>query len=139
MFFPECFSRAVCGRASRGLYHGRTIGFGNNVSHSERRTRRSWKPNVHSKNLWSDIYQKFLHFNVTTHALRCIDKAGGLDGYLLTTPDHVVGNPKAAIIKKEMNEMIKSGKVLHPYERAKRMSEQVRLSEQEKKAASGVV
>jgi len=26
--------------------------------------------------------------SITMHALRCIDKAGGLDEYLLTTPEH---------------------------------------------------
>jgi len=29
------------------------------------------------------------------HALRCIDKAGGLDEYLLTTPEHKLDNDLA--------------------------------------------
>jgi hypothetical protein len=33
------------------------IGFGNKVSHSERKSRRSWKPNVQSKRLWSELLQ----------------------------------------------------------------------------------
>ncbi len=37
----------------------------------------------------------FLHFNVTTNALRTITKKGGLDGYLLKTKDAVIGNPNA--------------------------------------------
>jgi len=61
------------------------IRFGNSVSHSERKTRRSWKPNVHKKRLWSEALNEFVTFNVTCHALKCIDKAGGLDAYLLTT------------------------------------------------------
>mmetsp|Transcript_21154 Transcript_21154/g.27752 ORF Transcript_21154/g.27752 Transcript_21154/m.27752 type:complete len:119 (+) Transcript_21154:90-446(+) len=73
------------GRAARGLFAGRDVGFGNKVSHSERKTRRKWKPNVQKKRLWSDILDDWVRFNVTTHALRCIDKAGGLDNYLLHT------------------------------------------------------
>lgn len=46
------------------------------------RTRRNWRPNVHSKRLWSDALGKWVHFNVTTKALRCVDKAGGLDNYV---------------------------------------------------------
>ena len=73
-------------RAAKGLYAGRDVGFGNKVSHSERKTRRMWKPNVQKKRLWSEALQDFIRFSVTTHALRCIDKAGGLDKYILQTP-----------------------------------------------------
>ncbi|KAL0739282.1 hypothetical protein Bca4012_015492 [Brassica carinata] len=53
------------------------MGFGN-------RSRRCWKPNVQEKRLFSYIFDR--HVKVTPHALRCIDKAGGLDEYLLRTP-----------------------------------------------------
>nr|GMC77721.1 54S ribosomal protein L24, mitochondrial [Ipomoea batatas] len=52
------------------------------------RTRRNWKPNVQGKRLFSYILDRFIRVKVTTHALRCIDKAGGLDEYLLKTPYH---------------------------------------------------
>jgi large subunit ribosomal protein L28 len=44
-------SRQPLNRARRGLYGGKRVIFGNNVSHSKRRTRRRWKPNVQHKNL----------------------------------------------------------------------------------------
>jgi len=31
--------------------------------------------------------QEMVPFKVTTHALKCVDKAGGLDNYLLLTKD----------------------------------------------------
>ena len=43
--------RQPLNRARRGLYGGKRVIFGNNVSHSKRRTRRQWKPNVQHKNL----------------------------------------------------------------------------------------
>merc|ERR1711924_279041 len=70
-------------RANRGLYHGKTVISGNNVSFSKNRTRRKWKPNKQSKRLMSLELNEVIKLNVTTHALRCIDKAGGLDEYIL--------------------------------------------------------
>lgn len=52
------------------------------------RTRRCWKPNVQEKRLFSYILDRHIRVKVTTHALRCIDKAGGIDEYLLKTPYH---------------------------------------------------
>lgn len=52
------------------------------------RTRRNWKPNVQEKRLFSYIMDRHIRVKVTTHALRCIDKAGGIDEYLLKTPYH---------------------------------------------------
>jgi large subunit ribosomal protein L28 len=42
-------------------------------------------PNVQSKKLQSELLGETLKVRVTTRALRCIDRAGGLDNYLLTT------------------------------------------------------
>nr|GMC71298.1 54S ribosomal protein L24, mitochondrial [Ipomoea batatas]GMC74965.1 54S ribosomal protein L24, mitochondrial [Ipomoea batatas] len=128
-------STVVMGRAHRGLYAGRHIQFGNQVSEdggnnqfpesdiqlfwhfitrnvflgiavqssdfivkvksdiltdlmADNETRRNWKPNVQGKRLFSYILDRFIRVKVTTHALRCIDKAGGLDEYLLKTPYH---------------------------------------------------
>lgn len=50
------------------------------------RTRRTWKPNVQEKRLFSYVLDRHIRVKVTTHALRCIDKAGGIDEYLLKTP-----------------------------------------------------
>ncbi|XP_027080914.2 uncharacterized protein [Coffea arabica] len=82
-------SKVVMGRAHRGLYAGRHIQFGNQVSHDGgNKSRRSWKPNVQDKRLFSYILDRHIKVKVTTHALRCIDKAGGIDEYLLKTPYH---------------------------------------------------
>lgn len=79
-------------RSKRGLFHGRDVMFGNKVSHSQRKTRRQWKPNVQRKRLWSQILQCWLRFNVTTHALKCIDRKGGIDEYLLETKESKVNS-----------------------------------------------
>ena len=85
---PPTTTRAFASnRSKRGIYAGKDIRFGNNISFSHRKTRRTFKPNAQRKRLWSASLGCWLRFNVTTHALRCIDKAGGIDEYLLGTPD----------------------------------------------------
>ncbi|KAL5071254.1 hypothetical protein RYX36_022141 [Vicia faba] len=80
-------SKVVMNRAKRGLFAGKHIQFGNSVSEDGgNRTRRTWKPNVQDKRLFSYILDRHIRVKVTTHALRCIDKAGGIDEYLLRTP-----------------------------------------------------
>ncbi|CAK9321440.1 unnamed protein product [Citrullus colocynthis] len=82
-------SKVVMNRAKRGIYAGRHIQFGNRVSEDGgNKSRRSWKPNVQEKRLFSYILDRHIRVKVTTHALRCIDKAGGIDEYLLKTPYH---------------------------------------------------
>ncbi|XP_004498490.1 uncharacterized protein [Cicer arietinum] len=80
-------SKIVMNRAKRGLFAGKHIQFGNSVSEDGgNKTKRTWKPNVQDKRLFSYILDRHIRVKVTTHALRCIDKAGGIDEYLLRTP-----------------------------------------------------
>ncbi|KAK3320501.1 ribosomal L28 family-domain-containing protein [Cercophora scortea] len=71
-------------QSNTGLYGSAIIRFGNKVSsRNEIKTRRKWRPNVHTKRLWSAALGVFVRTRVTTRVLRTIDKAGGLDNYLL--------------------------------------------------------
>ncbi|KAG6990914.1 50S ribosomal protein l24 [Physcia stellaris] len=74
-----------------GLYGTSQIRFGNTVSTKNSiKTRRVWKPNVHSKRLWSDALSRFVRVRVQARVLRTIDKVGGLDEYLLgDTPGRI--------------------------------------------------
>ena len=74
-------------RSRRGLYDGKDIRFGNNVPFSMKKTRRRWNPNVQFKTLYSEVLDESIKFHVTTAALRTIDKFGGLDNYLLGSPN----------------------------------------------------
>lgn len=72
-------------RSRRGLYNGKDIRSGNNVSFSMKKTKRTFKPNVFKKRVYSETLDEMVRFHLTTSALRSIDKAGGLDNYLLTS------------------------------------------------------
>ena len=91
-------ARAKMGRASRGLYGGKEVLFGNNVSFSNRKTRRRWNPNVQKKRVYSEILGESYKLNVTTHALRCIKKYGGLDNYLINQPRRKLEDSDVALV-----------------------------------------
>ena len=93
----------VCGRAKRGLYHGKTVRFGNNVSEDGgNKTRRKWSPNAKRKRLYSEVLNRMVPMQVTAHALKCIDKAGGLDNYVLNTPVAKMMSLKGMELKEKM-------------------------------------
>lgn len=59
--------------------------YGNNVSHSNCRTRRRFEPNLHVISLLSDTLKRSFPLRITAATLRTVDHNGGLDSFLLTT------------------------------------------------------
>lgn len=58
---------------------------GNNVSHSKRRTRRRFLPNLQNVTLKSDLLGHGIKFRITASTLRTVNHNGGLDSFLLKT------------------------------------------------------
>jgi len=56
---------------------------GNRVSHSHRKTRRRFLPNLQPASLRSDLLGRIVRLRVSTSAPRTVTRAGGLDAYLL--------------------------------------------------------
>lgn len=56
--------------------------FGNNRPFSEKKTRRSWKPNVHSRKIYVPELGRSVRIKVSTRGMRTIEKNGGLMPYL---------------------------------------------------------
>ena len=71
------------GRAERGLYADRSLSFGNTISDFGNKNRRTWKPNIQRVSLYSATLQERVKLRVSTEALRRIDRAGGLDCYII--------------------------------------------------------
>ena len=101
-------------RSQRGLYDGKDIRSGNNLSFSMKSTKRKFKPNVFKKKVYSEVLDEMLPFHVTTSALRSIDNAGELDNYLLTSKHVTSGEgldaKKRIISKLKLNEKVKRWK-----------------------------
>ncbi len=65
---------------------GKKIMFGNNVSHANNKTRRTFLPNVQDTSLFSEALNRAVSVRISPAGLRTIDHKGGLDAFLLNTP-----------------------------------------------------
>lgn len=66
---------------------GKGVLTGNNVSHANNKSRRRFLPNLQDYSLTSEILGQQIRLRVTNHGLRTIEHNGGLDNFLLTTPN----------------------------------------------------
>lgn len=67
-------------------YSGMTPVTGNNVSHSQRKTRRTWQPNLQKKTYVIPELGKSITAMLSTRAIRTISKYGGISTALLKAP-----------------------------------------------------
>ncbi len=80
---------------------GKGVLTGNNVSHSQRKTRRRFLPNLHAATLHSEMLGRSFRLRVTNYALRAVDHRGGLDAYLAKAKDSQL-SPRALRLKKSI-------------------------------------
>ncbi len=66
---------------------GKGVLTGNNVSHANNKTRRRFLPNLQEAALLSDILGQRIRLRISTRAIRTIERRGGIDAFLLGTPD----------------------------------------------------
>ncbi len=66
---------------------GKGVLTGNNVSHANNKSRRRFLPNLQEQSLLSDVLGASIRVRLTTHALRTIEHNGGLDSFLISTPN----------------------------------------------------
>jgi large subunit ribosomal protein L28 len=64
---------------------GRQVG--NNVSHANNKTKRTFLPNLQNVTLMSDALGTSVKLRVSTHGLRSVEHVGGLDNWLVKTSD----------------------------------------------------
>ena len=78
---------------------------GNKVSHSNRKTKRRFLPNLLSVTMMSDALGRSVKLRVSANALKTVDHRGGLDAFLLRAKDDQlapkVRDLKRAIAKKQ--------------------------------------
>ena len=78
---------------------GRKVQFGNNVSHSHRKTRRRFIPNTQTATFISEFIGK-LSLTVTPRTIRTIDFKGGIDSFLLNTASRKLTDQAVKLKKK---------------------------------------
>ena len=64
---------------------GRQVG--NNVSHANNKTKRTFLPNLQNVTLMSDALERSIKLRVSTHGLRSVEHNGGLYNWLVKTTD----------------------------------------------------
>jgi large subunit ribosomal protein L28 len=66
---------------------GKTRQIGHRVSHSNRKTKRRFLPNLLNVTLMSDLLGKSVRLRISANALKTVDHRGGLDAFLLKAKD----------------------------------------------------
>ena len=56
-------------------------------SHAENKTKRTFRPNLVDVTLISDVLQRKVRLRISAHALKSVERAGGLDAFLIRAKD----------------------------------------------------
>lgn len=89
-------------RYKKGLFGTAKIKRGFRVTEFDKKIPRVWKPNIVSGSLYSELLDAKVKTKVTAAVLRKTDW-GGLDHYLLRTPDAKLGSDQASNLKLQVN------------------------------------
>ncbi len=84
--------------ARRCAITGKGVQAGNNVSHANNKTRRRFLPNLQETSFFSDVLGASIQIRLSTNGIRTVEHNGGLDSFLLGTPDRRL--PAEALVLK---------------------------------------
>ncbi|HZF74420.1 MAG TPA: 50S ribosomal protein L28 [Acetobacteraceae bacterium] len=84
-----------CGITGKGVLTG------NNVSHANNKTRRRFLPNIQETSFFSDILGTSVRLRLSTNGIRTVEHNGGLDSFLLGTPDRRLPD-EARVLKRRL-------------------------------------
>ncbi|HUJ98670.1 MAG TPA: 50S ribosomal protein L28 [Stellaceae bacterium] len=73
--------------ARRCIITGKGVQVGHNVSHANNKTKRRFLPNLQRTSLLSDALGGPVRVRLSTRGIRTVEHNGGIDAYLLGTPD----------------------------------------------------
>ena len=82
---------------------GKGVVAGNNIAHSNTKTKRRFEPNLQQVTLLSEALGRRLSLRIATSTLRTVQKRGGLDAFLLSTDDAKLP-PRALRIKRSIQQ-----------------------------------
>ena len=74
---------------------------GHNVSHANNKTKRVFLPNLQNVTLMSEALDRSFKFRVSTAGLRSVEHNGGLDNWLIKTPESKL-SASAVKVKREL-------------------------------------
>jgi len=80
---------------------GKTRQIGHRVSHSNRKTKRRFLPNLLNVTMLSDALRRSVRLRVSANALKTVDHRGGLDAFPLAAKDADL-SPRALELKRQV-------------------------------------
>ena len=80
---------------------GKAVQTGNVVSHSNRKTRTRFLPNLCNVTLSSEVLERSVRVRVAAASLRSVEHRGGLDAFLAKARDEEL-SPNMRLIKREI-------------------------------------
>jgi large subunit ribosomal protein L28 len=80
---------------------GKGVLSGNNVSHANNKTRRRFLPNLQVTSMLSETLGHQVRMRLSTRGIRTVEHNGGIDAYLLGTPNTKL-TPEAATLKRRI-------------------------------------
>jgi len=88
---------------------GRGPGTGNRVSHANNKTRRRFLANLKPCSLHSELLGRPVRMRLSTRVIRTITKHGGIDPYLMRTPESRL-TPEGIRLKRQITKIAARGK-----------------------------
>ncbi len=80
---------------------GKSVQYGNNVSHANNKTRRRFLPNLCNVTLMSEALGHSYRLRVSANALRSVEHRGGLDSFLVKANDKELSQ-RARLLKRQI-------------------------------------
>ncbi|MGB7286447.1 MAG: 50S ribosomal protein L28 [Salaquimonas sp.] len=80
---------------------GKSVMYGNNVSHANNRSRRRFLPNLVHVTLMSEVLNQRVRLRISTSALRTVEHRGGLDAFLTKAKTDEL-SMKARLLKRQI-------------------------------------
>jgi large subunit ribosomal protein L28 len=87
--------------ARRCAITGKGVQAGNNVSHANNKTRRRFLPNLQETSFFSDVLGTSIQIRLSTNGIRTIEHNGGLDSFLIGTPNRDLPD-EAQVLKRRI-------------------------------------
>lgn len=80
---------------------GKRRQIGHRVSHSNRKTKRRFRPNLLNVTLLSDALGRSIRLRISANALKTVDHRGGLDAFLLKAKNDEL-SPRVLELKRQV-------------------------------------
>ena len=80
---------------------GKSVQYGNNVSHANNKTRRRFLPNLCNVTLISEALEQSYRLRISAEALRSVEHRGGLDAFLVKANEKELSQ-RARLLKRQV-------------------------------------